>query len=394
MRFKKVVFVSYMPLTEITYSNFYFEEAIQNNVQVNYLDLTALFFPDVITSNDFHFDGTVKINSYKELKNYLKDQEKKNTLYVSIMTFEWRIFKLFRMLTKYAANFAVFGAGVFPNRTINNPARIIHFVKSINFEKIKFHVTNKLIYFFKKSGFIKSYDYIFMAGEYGYWGLGIGCDIDYGKAEIINVNTVDYDKFLLQKNLQSGINEKYIVFLDQYLPYHPDASYIKMKRVEPEPYFKELNAFFDRIELEKGLEIIIAAHPKAERYKEINPYNNRAVFFNQSNDLVKDAALVLTHASTAICFPICYHKKLFLLVSDYLNEVLPHFFVVAKSISEACGARIIAIDKNDDIVIKEDIDLEKYNDFRYKYLTSKKSENQFSQDIFVNFITNREVTNK
>jgi hypothetical protein len=233
-----------------------------------------------------------------------------------------------------------------------------------------------------------------MAGEYGYWGLGIACDIDYGKAEIINVNTVDYDNFLLHKDLPSVHTEKYIVFLDQYLPYHPDASYFNIKTVEPEPYFKELNAFFDRIELETGLKVIIAAHPKAERYKEINPYNNRTVFFNQSNNLVKDAALVLTHASTAICFPICYHKKLVLLVSDYLNEVLPQFFVVAKSIREACGATIIAMDKSDDILIKEDINLEKYNDFRYKYLTSKKSENQLSQDIFVNFITNRAVTSK
>ena len=260
MKFNKVVFVSYFPLTERTYTNFYFDESIQNNVQVNYLDVTALFFPDKITSNDFYFEGTLKINSYKELNNYLKHQDKENTLYVSIMTFEWRIVRLFRILTKYAKNFAVFGAGVFPNSTVNNASRIIFLVKAISFEKIKSHVKNKLIYFFKKSGFIKSYDYIFMAGEYGYWGLGVACDIDYGKAEIINVNTVDYDKFLLHKNFQSVLSEKYIVFLDQYLPYHPDASCFNIKTVEPEPYFKELNAFFDRIELETGQKVIIAAH--------------------------------------------------------------------------------------------------------------------------------------
>jgi hypothetical protein len=394
VKFNKVVFVSYFPLNERTYKNFYFEESIQNNVQVNYLDLTALFFPDKINPNDLHFNGTVKINSYKELKNYLKSQDNENTLYVSIMTFEWRILRLFRMLTKYAENFAVFGAGVFPNSTVNNASRIIRFFKAMSFEKIKSYVTNKLIYFFKKSGFIKSYDFIFMAGDYGYWGLGIACDIDYGKAEIINVNTVDYDKFLLHKNLQSVNTEKFIVFLDQYLPYHPDASYFKIKTVEPEPYFKEMNAFFDRIELETGLQVVIAAHPKAELYKEINPYNSRALFFNQSNDLVKDAQFVLTHASTAISFPICYNKKLVLLVSDYLNEVLPQFFVVAKSIREACGATIIAMDRNDAILIEADINLEKYTDFKYKYLTSEKSENQLSQDIFVNFITKGLVTIK
>ena len=129
-------------------------------------------------------------------------------------------------------------------------------------------------------------------------------------------------------------------------------------------------------------------------YKEINPFNDRTIIFNKSNDLVKDASLVLTHASTAICFPICYHKKLALLVSDYLNDVLPQFFEVAKSIRDACGAPIIAMDKRNDILIQKDVDSDKYNQFRYKYLTSKKSENQLSQDIFVNFITNCSVNSK
>lgn len=387
MRFNKIVFFSYLPLTERTFTNFYFEESIQNDVQVIYLDLSLLFFPDLINSNNFHFDGTIKISSYKGLKNYLKNQDKKDTLFISIITFEWRVLRLFRMLTKYAFNLAVFGAGVFPNSIENKASRIIRFVKVFDLNKIKTYFTNKFIYLLKKSGIIKSYDYIFMAGNYGYWGLGIGCNIDYRKAKIINVNTVDYDRFLQNKSVPSVQKDKYMVFLDQYLPYHPDTTYFNINTVKPEPYYKELNTYFDRIELETGLKILIAAHPKAELYKEINPYNNRPIFFNQSNDLVKDAELVLTHASTAVCFPICYNKQLFLLTSDYLNEILPQFFVVAKSIREACGASIIAIDKNDDIEIKLDIDLEKYNDFRYKYLTSKKSENQLSQDIFVNFIT-------
>jgi hypothetical protein len=134
--------------------------------------------------------------------------------------------------------------------------------------------------------------------------------------------------------------------------------------------------------------VVIAAHPKAKCYNEFNPYNGRPIFFNQSNDLVKEASLVLTHASTAVCFPICYQKKLVLLMSDYLSERLPYFLVGAKSIVHACGATLIAIDNEDDINIPEEIDLEKYNDFKYKYLTSKESENQLSADIVINYIKN------
>lgn len=387
MKFNKVVFVRYLPLTKAIYTDLYFEVLLQNGIEVTYLDLTTLFFPDKITPDEFGFNGIIKINSYEQLEKYLNGQENENVLYVSIMTFEARIFKLFRLFTRFNLKLGVFSRGVFPDSAeTKNKIKLTRIFKSLYFQRVNVFIKNKITILAKKSGFIKPYDYVFKAGEYGYFGLGIGSEIDFGRAKIIDINTVDYDQFLLFKNLQSVCTGEYIVFLDQYLPFHTDASFLNIKTVKPEPYFKEVNSFFDRIEVKTGLKVIIAAHPKAECYKEINPYNDRALFFNQSNNLVKNATLVLTHASTAICFPICYHKKLVLLVSDYLNEVLPHFFEVAKSIREACGATIISIDKGDDIQIKEDIDLEKYNDFRYKYLTSKKSENQLSQDIFINFL--------
>ncbi|MFC4209936.1 hypothetical protein ACFOWA_02005 [Pedobacter lithocola] len=387
MEFEKVVYVRYFPLTKAIYRDLYFEELLDNDIQVDYLDLTAFFFPDKITSDDFNFGGTVKINSFKELEVYLKNQDNQNTLYISIMTFEWRVFRLFRLFTKFNLKIGVFARGVFPSDTeTDKKSKIVKFIKAINYKKIMAFCTNKIIFLAKRSGYIKSYDYIFKAGDNGYWGLGIGSEIDYQNAKIIEVNTVDYDQFILNKKLQPVHNEEYIVFLDQYLPYHPDTSYFKIKTVKPEPYFKEVNHFFDRLELATGKKVIIAAHPKAERYKEFNPYNTRSVFFNQSNDLVKEASLVLTHASTAICFPICYEKKIVLLASDYLTEVLPTFLVIAKAIVNACDATLIAMDKEKEIIIEEKINFEKYSDFKYKYLTSKVSENHLSKDIFISFL--------
>jgi hypothetical protein len=359
---------------------------MKNNIQVEYLDVTDLFYPDRITTVPFDFGGTIKITSYKQLEVYFREQDNKKTLYVSIMTFEWRVFRLFRLFTKFNLNIGVFARGVFPSSPESNKkSKISRAVKVITFEKVVAFCANKISTLAKNKGFIKPYDYIFKAGEYGYWGLGIGSEIDFQKAKIIEVNTVDYDQFLVHKELQSVDDQDYIVFLDQYLPYHPDVSSFKIKTVEPEPYFKEVNGFFDRLELATGKKVIIAAHPKAERYKEFNPYNHRLIFFNQSNDLVKEASLVLTHASTAVCFPICYKKKLVLLVSDYLNGVLPQFLVVAQSLVNACGATLIEMDNEDEIHITE-IDSGKYSEFKYKYLTSKESENKLSKDIFISFL--------
>ncbi|RTY90312.1 hypothetical protein EKL32_21230 [Flavobacterium sp. GSN2] len=386
MKFNKVVFVRYFPLTKAIYTDLYFQELMQNNIQVEYLDITGLFYPDTIATVPFEFAGTVKIASYKQLETYLKEQYNETILYISLMTFEYRVFKLHRLFTKFNLNLGVFGRGAFPSVTSDGKFTIVRILKIISLERIILFFSNRVTVLFKKWGYLKPYDYIFKAGEFGHWGFGMGSEIDVQKAKIIEVNTVDYDQFLLHKELPCLHEEEYIVFLDQYLPYHPDASFLKIKTVEPELYFKEVNGFFDRLELATGKKVIIAAHPKAERYKDFNPFNKRQIYFNQSHDLVREASLVLTHVSTAVCFPICYKKKIVLLVSDYLNEVLPQFLIVAKSIVNACDVTIIAMDKENEIHIPELINLSKYSEFKFKYLTSIESENQLSKDIFIHFL--------
>jgi hypothetical protein len=390
MKFNKVVYVRYFPLTKAIYTDLYFEELMKNNIQVEYLDVTTLFYLKKVTTEPYYFAGTVKIDSYELLAAYLNKQDNNNTLYISIMTFEWRVFKLYRLFTKYNLKLGVFARGVFPSISkFSEGYTIKSFFWALSFSGLSNFLKNKIALFAKKIRIIKSYDYLFKAGDYGYYGLGIGSEIDIQKAVIIEVNTVDYDQYLIKKGAFCSKIDEYIVFLDQYLPYHPDTRFFDIKTVEPEPYYKELNSFFDKIERKTSQKVVIAAHPKADKYRGYNPYNNRDIYFDQSNDLVKGASLVLTHASTAICYPICYQKMIVLLVSDYLNEILPHFLLVAKSIVNSCEATLISIDKDDDFQIAEKINSEKYSDFKYNYLTSKESEGQLSGNIFIEFLNSK-----
>lgn len=387
MGYSKVIYLRYMPLTKAIYTDMYFEELIEHNIEVAYLDLTSLFFKDKADTDEFSFFGTIKIYSYKQLEDYFKSQQNGNTLYISIMTFEWRIFRLFRLFTKHNLNISVFARGVFPSPEVkDNMGRIVRLINALNVKKIKLFLANKTTVLAKKYGFIKSYDIIFKAGQYGYFGLGMGSETDYEKAKIIEVNTVDYDKYITHKYQPAVFGGDYIVFLDQYLPYHPDTVYLNIKTVEAEPYYREVNSFFGRLEKATGMKVVIAAHPKAERYRDINPFNGRTIYFNRSNDLVKEAFLVLTHVSTAICFPICYNKRLVLLMSQHLNEVFTHFTPVVDVLVHACGATRIMMDESGEIKIPEKIDPVLYDDFKYKYLTSIESEDRLSKDIFLRFL--------
>jgi hypothetical protein len=386
MRFNKIVFVRYLPLTKAIYSDLYFEELIKNDFSVEYLDVSALFSIKKASASTFYFSSTVLISNYKQLDSYLSSNCTENVLFISIMTFDGTVIKLFRHFTKFNLNLGVFARGVFPDYSPVEKFKLKKFLKVFKFKSIYNFCTNKLAFLFKKFGVIKTYDIIFKAGEFGYWGLGIGSDLDFKNAEIVDVNTVDYDQYLRSKEQAEIVEHDKIVFLDQYLPYHPDAINFKIKTVEPNRYYQELNSFFDKLELITGKSVIIAAHPKAEKYRLINPFNEREIFFNQSNELVKSASLVLTHASTAVCFPICYQKRIVLISSNHINETLPHFNLMAKAIEMTCDAKLIDIDADDKIVIPSFINEEKYRNYKYNYLTSKHSEHLLSKNIFINYM--------
>jgi len=386
MKFDKVVYIRYFPLTKAIYTDLYFEQLLENNVKVEYLDLTSLFFPAQNFNDSFQFNGNIKINNYKELKRYFKLQNNDRVLYISIMTLEWRVLKLFRLITKLNLTIGVFARGVFPKAELSKTSRLIHYNRVINLKRIVSFLKNKTLRVFKIKGYIKNYDYVFKAGDFGYWGIGVGNDFDLNYANIIEVNTVDYDDFLREKDEENNNNNNQIVFLDQYLPYHPDVAFLKMKTVEPEKYYNELNSFFERLENQTGKNVVIAAHPKAEKYHQFNPFNGREIYFNKSNELVKGSFFVLTHDSTSVCYPICYKKRIVLLDSSYLLEVFPDMCLTISGIMNSAGATKINMDDTGCLVIPEKINLEIYNEYKFKYLTSKISEKTISEIIFLNFI--------
>ena len=91
---------------------------------------------------------------------------------------------------------------------------------------------------------------------------------------LFNFNYFDFDNYLEQKT--DIITSNTIVFLDEYLPYHPDFDLLKMEKINANQYYKELNNFFSKIEAHTSSRVVIAAHPKANY--NINPFNNRPIY--------------------------------------------------------------------------------------------------------------------
>lgn len=386
----KVVYIGYQPLTEKVKEDFYFKNLKKKGIAIEYWDLSEIFFKGIFnhqSNEDFIFE----IKSFKLLEDLIKRQDVLKTLFLSNITFEYRVLKLYKILSIYKCKTSFLARGALPFPTTNS--RVANLIeklkKGLKYKVLFGFIRNKYAYFLKKKGIINYHEVVFRAGEMGIQTIGIGSDIESQKSKIININSFDYDKYVETKNSKELLTNKYCVFLDEYLPLHPDFEMLKIETIEPNDYYDKLNLFFDLLEDKFNIEVIIAAHPKADKYREKDFYNNRKVIFNKSAELTKDAEFVLVHCSTSVSFAVLNKKPIITLTSNAIKEVMPNYFNFINHFSKILGSELINIDE----IVFDKIHLptpntSKYTEYRYRYLTSLESEDFISSEIFTETILN------
>ena len=120
----KIVFFRYIPLTELICKSHFMDWLLKKGIIVEYLDLSKLFFPNYNFQDTIIKDFVIEINTYSDFKAYLKSQNKKTTLFISIITFERRVYRLFRILTQHNCKLGVFARGMIPAIEANNTSKI------------------------------------------------------------------------------------------------------------------------------------------------------------------------------------------------------------------------------------------------------------------------------
>lgn len=220
------------PLTKKYQEDFYFSDILKNGIQVQFWDLSSIYFAHLQISDAIEEQYIFKINSIKEFDTKVRVERSDRTLFISQMTYEWSVLKIFRVLTKYNCKTAVLSRGALPipKRSVTN------FIKKNNYKeicnKIYKYSKTRVPVILKKIGYIKPYNFVFTAGSKGIGGLGVGYEMEIKCARIIQLNSFDYDKFFEINKEKSLFKEyKYCVFLDEYLPFHPDWDILILERL-------------------------------------------------------------------------------------------------------------------------------------------------------------------
>lgn len=134
------------------------------------------------------------------------------------------------------------------------------------------------------------------------------------------INHPDYEKYLQLKDGKRLIEEPFIVFIDEFYPYHPD-----FKEINPEMdcdklatiYYRSMNHFFDEVEKRTGMKVVIAAHPIAD-YSD-NPYNGRALYQYKTAELVRDCEYVCMHNSFCISYVALFDKPVCFVINEAIK---------------------------------------------------------------------------
>ena len=142
------------------------------------------------------------------------------------------------------------------------------------------------------------------------------------KTKYLVVHSNEYEEALSCKEVKRVVDEKYCVWLDSYIPYHPDNAMLGAF-VEAEAYYKSLRKFFHWIEEQYGMKVIIAAHPRSDYGKHPEAYEGFKIIKGYTCLLVRDAEFVMTAASLSFLYAVVYQKPLLFIYQNALKEGLP-----------------------------------------------------------------------
>lgn len=373
---KVLIHISFAPLATSLYGTLNIEECLKEGMDVRYWDIGPLIFKSLENIHTPNESIVTVFKSKKDFEKELKSYSKQAIFNVQI-NYEHKFYPIFRLLKRYNCTHIRLASGYLPEvttkrniiRSMRNPFLFVNKV----YNKIMRHLI-------PKSSLISYPTIVFAAGKIAYdvWNKT--------GAEVINFNYSDYEsarkaEALLALTELDG--KKYAVYLDEFIPNHPDLTFWNPARHDEKKYYLDMNNFFTKLENKYNIEIVIAAHPKA--YYKGDEFGGRKIFFNTTALLVRDCLFTCTHSSTAVSYAVIYKKPIVFLLTETMlkNKDIQHDYVVA--IANELEAPLVNIDSDIDFTIE--YSAKAYKNYLYNYLTSPDSENMSSSEILIRTIS-------
>ena len=372
--YKKIIIIYSSNYTQRIKNYFDVDYLLNNGILVEYWNLSS------ITNNE-HLsiavsEGLVErsIESISEFKCLLKKNKQESCVYATTLGFGTYSRHIFHLLSEYKVDLLLGTDGC-----ILNPYKEILNKRTQLFSKS----FPKLLKTFLDRRFIMNTNYY---RECKYVLISCCEAKPYYKVSnntiMVPFNSGDYNNSILHKSNTTPIIEGcYIVFIDQYIPFHNDVQTLSLSCRGEKQYYRYVNEYLSKIEKKYDCPVVIAAHPSAQKYHEHNYFNGRKIYFSNTASLIENCKGAITHDSTAISFAVLFEKPIILIpYVDMSKETLAYCEGFKRCLNipmESFGKETYEF---------RSIDIKAYQKYKYDYLTHPKVAGRCNGEIMLDIL--------
>jgi|GEM_PF-1165088 len=383
---KKLIFFYPRPVSAFEEDKWCFSYLRSQGFEIEVLDLTELLHRgrefNKLVAQPLQGDFIHHINSYQELECFVK-RFSGDSLFIDYLVgcskVTLREERVFRLLKKYGVNYTFLTSGALPlpsRSVINKSGKIKIFQSRVvkiltNPYKLLNFLVSEIIVFLTRHRIVYPLPVVIFGGDSEVLRLYVEAR-NFDKGNIVPVHSFDYDSSMLfLRGLGNKLpeNDDICVFLDEAATHHSDFAILGIEPAAAEFYFVAMNRFFDFVEKNTGLKVVIAAHPRSEYESMSDVFGGRAVIKDKTLELVARSKLVVVHMSTSLSYAVLFKKPV-------ISVKIPGMRVdggqnlMVETMGEAIGSKPIDLDKDEltSSLLQCEYNLEKYSEYKKRYV--------------------------
>lgn len=363
---KKIIFLVQSPFSKWDEKRTGIKILNNQGFDVDIWNIGMITNPKAFSSKENNYISRIekRFNTLQEFKTRLF--QNKDVFIICLLPYFYRNYLIFRLITKnnpYCINrdFSSVSTGL--PKSFTTFEKIIQKIKLLSVRNIleKLFLLTPI----KVLG-IRPCNIVFAGGKKSLLKHPLISD----SSKIVYVHANDYDFFIEHKHKDKINSDKeYAVFIDQNLAFNTDPKITGTGRVvTARNYFPSLKSFFDEIEKQNNMKVIIAVHPRANYKDYPNIYGEREMIVGKTLELVRDSKIVLLHYSNAVNFAILFNKPIFFFTTKELGSSIRKPAV--DSLATALDKNVYNIDAKNTFNLREEmtIDNQIYKKYREDYI--------------------------
>jgi len=185
------------------------------------------------------------------------------------------------------------------------------------------------------------------------------------RTSVLLSHVFDYDIYLEEIKKPFSVDKNLAVFMDNYLPFHPDVDTGQF--ISPEEYYPLLCRFFDSLERQCAVRIVIAAHPRSDYEAHPDYFAGRDIIKGRTAELVKKAKFVILHDSASVNFAVLFKKPVVSITTDRLSQSNELFIDIIASL---LGKKPINLDRTSEVHLADELTINEdaYQNYKNIYI--------------------------